>query len=650
MTEQLGTRQVGVGTLLAPSGSPMAATGVYTSEVYDTWSPSPSPDGRWVAVVSDRGGLPQAWLHLAGPGAPLLLDTGAEPVVRVSWAPDGEWIGCVLAPGGSPRTEVWVVRPDGSQLRQVAGFGGTAGLLTGWVPSTGELMATETGATGRALLIDPATGASRVIAEGDLLCLLDIAPDGSRALVRLGPRGARWLEVLDLATGESRPLVVGEGSGSTDRGWFSADGRTVYARTDVGTDLAALVAVGPDGTSMLAWRPDAELEDFNLTEDRRTVALLWNRYGVRSELTLLDLGSLDQRSVPPPPGEVFEGCAFSADGSLLCLVAHSIVRSRTVWLVDLPESSGLPAGVEPAASAGLATGSGRDLGEDPMTSHAAVPAGDPWPVVTAPQLCDLRSGDGLTISGWLYRPEGEGPWPTVLCLHGGPEAQERPGYNPLFQLLVAQGVAVFAPNVRGSSGFGRAFLEADNRAGRYGAIADVAACVEFLVESGVASRDRIGCMGRSYGGYLTLIALVTFPELFAVGVSECGMSNFDTFYARSEPWISAAAISKYGDPEHDRDLLRDLSPIHRIDRLTAPLLLIHGENDTNVPVYESEQVVAALAGRGAKHDYLLVPGEGHDFLSRANRQTVAMATVDWLTRHLQPERAEAVAPAATAAR
>jgi dipeptidyl aminopeptidase/acylaminoacyl peptidase len=157
-------------------------------------------------------------------------------------------------------------------------------------------------------------------------------------------------------------------------------------------------------------------------------------------------------------------------------------------------------------------------------------------------------------------------------------------------------------------------------------------------------------MGRSYGGYLTLIALVTFPELFAVGVSECGMSNFDTFFARSEPWISAAAISKYGDPEHDRDLLRDLSPIHRIDRLTAPLLLIHGENDTNVPVYESEQVVAALAGRDAKHDYLLVPGEGHDFLSRANRQKVAMATVDWLTRHLFPEPAEAVAPAAIGAR
>jgi dipeptidyl aminopeptidase/acylaminoacyl peptidase len=255
----------------------------------------------------------------------------------------------------------------------------------------------------------------------------------------------------------------------------------------------------------------------------------------------------------------------------------------------------------------------------------------------------------LTISGWLYRPEGEGPWPTVLSLHSGPEAQERPGYNLMFQLLVAWGIAVFAPNVRGSSGFGRAFLEADIRAGRYGAIADVAACVDYLVESGVASPERIGCMGRSYGGYLTLTALVTFPELFAVGVSECGMSDFETFFAHSERWIAAAAVSKYGDPELDRDLLRDLSPIHRIDRLTAPLLLIHGENDTNVPVYESEQVVRALARRAAPHSYLLVPGEGHDILSRANRQAVATATVEWLARHLLPEVAGVFASVATVA-
>ncbi|HYN95864.1 MAG TPA: prolyl oligopeptidase family serine peptidase, partial [Pilimelia sp.] len=548
MTSQLGTA---------------AALGVRVpldvSTACGAWSPSPAPDGRRVAVVSDRDGVPAAWLLDSATAGAHRLDTGPEPVVRVAWSPDGAWVACVLAPGGAPRTELWVVRPDNTGLRQVAGFGASAATLAGWHPESGALAVTESGPTGcRALLVEPA-GGGRELTTGDLVTLLDVSPDGDTALLRQGPRGARWLELLDVPTGVTRPLPAGEGPGSTDRAWFAADGRTVYARTEVAVDLAALVALDVDGGDpvMVARRTDAELEDVVLTADRRTAALLWNRYGGRSEATVLDLtdGERTQRPIPPPAGEVFSDCALATSGELLCFAVQSPVRPRAVWLVD------------------LASGTGRVLGDDPATD--ATPVGD-WSAVVAPQLCDVRSGDGLTISGWLYRPDGEGPWPTVISLHGGPEAQERPGYNPMFQALVARGVAVFAPNVRGSSGFGRAFVEADNLAGRYGAIADVAACVEYLVATSVASPGKVGCMGRSYGGYLTLMSLVTFPELFAVGVSECGMSDFGSFYQETEPWIAAAAVSKYGDPVHDRELLHDLSPLHRLDRLAAPLLLVHG--------------------------------------------------------------------------
>jgi dipeptidyl aminopeptidase/acylaminoacyl peptidase len=246
----------------------------------------------------------------------------------------------------------------------------------------------------------------------------------------------------------------------------------------------------------------------------------------------------------------------------------------------------------------------------------------------------IVSSDGLELTGWLYRPDTPAPWPTMIHLHGGPEAQERPVYNSLFQSLVAAGIAVFAPNVRGSSGFGRSFIAADDLAGRYGAIEDVAACVAHIVETGVADPERIGCMGRSYGGYLTLAALVWHPDLFAVGVDVCGMADFETFYQNTEPWIAAAAISKYGDPSLDAPLLRDLSPIHRIDRLRAPLLVVHGDEDTNVPVEEAEQVVAALAARGIPHQYLLFPGEGHELLETENRVTFVQATVGWTAQHL----------------
>jgi len=222
----------------------------------------------------------------------------------------------------------------------------------------------------------------------------------------------------------------------------------------------------------------------------------------------------------------------------------------------------------------------------------------------------------------------------VLWFHGGPEAQERPGHGPLFQSLADRGIAVFAPNVRGSSGFGRSFVNADNGALRYAAIADVKSCVDFLVSNAVAQPARIGVMGRSYGGYLTLAALTTYPELFAVGIDVCGMSDFDTFYQHTEPWIASAAVSKYGDPVADAELLHDLSPLTRIDRLRAPLMVVHGQNDSNVPVIEAEQVVAALAERGVEHRYLLFPDEGHQLLHRSSRAEYLREAVDWLTTHL----------------
>jgi dipeptidyl aminopeptidase/acylaminoacyl peptidase len=237
-----------------------------------------------------------------------------------------------------------------------------------------------------------------------------------------------------------------------------------------------------------------------------------------------------------------------------------------------------------------------------------------------------------------------GPWPTAIYLHGGPESQERPGHSPLFQELAASGIAVFAPNVRGSGGFGRSFLSADNLSGRFGAIDDVGACAAYLRESGITETGRLGCMGHSYGGDLTLAALVRFPDLFAVGVNMSGITDFATFFAYTEPWIASAAISKYGHPDHDRDLLRALSPLHRIDSLRAPVLVVHGAYDTNVPLREAEQLVTAATERGLPHRYLLFPDEGHEFLSPANRAILVGETVQWLSAHLRvptaPQRAE----------
>jgi dipeptidyl aminopeptidase/acylaminoacyl peptidase len=373
---------------------------------------------------------------------------------------------------------------------------------------------------------------------------------------------------------------------------------------------------------VLAERSDAELEDLVLAPDGATAVLIWNVHGGRSALSLLDLATAREDALASLPRDVVDECRFLPDGTTLLLTAEDWADPRGVWTIDL--ASGVATPLSSRADGELVASRG--------ASTAAVEVAD----LTRPELRTLRSGDGQLLTGWMYRPDGPAPWPTMIYLHGGPEAQERPVYNSLFQSLVAAGVAVFAPNVRGSSGFGRSFLSADDRQRRHDAIADVAACVDHLVSTGVADPARVGCMGRSYGGYLTLAALVWYPELFAVGVDVCGMSDFETFYARTEPWIAAAAVAEYGHPEHDAALLRDLSPIHRIHRLTAPLLVVHGGQDTNVPVAESEQVIEALAARGVEHRYLLFEGEGHDLLATPNRVAFVQATVSWVVHHLGP--------------
>jgi dipeptidyl aminopeptidase/acylaminoacyl peptidase len=186
--------------------------------------------------------------------------------------------------------------------------------------------------------------------------------------------------------------------------------------------------------------------------------------------------------------------------------------------------------------------------------------------------------------------------------------------------------------VRGSSGYGRTFVNLDNLAGRHGAIADVAACAEYLRDSELCA--GLGVMGRSYGGYLTLAALVTYPDLFAVGVEVCGMADLLTFYEHTEPWIAAGAVSKYGDPVRDRGLLMDLSPLRRIGNLAAPLLIVHGASDTNVPVQEAHQLVAALVRHGKPHRYTILEGEGHDFVRLESRRRYLDEAVAWITEHL----------------
>ena len=251
--------------------------------------------------------------------------------------------------------------------------------------------------------------------------------------------------------------------------------------------------------------------------------------------------------------------------------------------------------------------------------------------VPVPETITAR--DGLSLPSWLYRSTVSSTASGALVyLHGGPEGQARPDYSEIFPELLKAGISVLTPNVRGSGGLGRTFVHADDKEKRFAAIDDVADCVRFIVDSGLVEPGRIACAGWSYGGYLTMAAMAFHSELFAAGASICGMSDLTTWYHNTEQWIAEAAYAKYGHPIGDRQLLERLSPLRHVDALTAPLLVVHGANDTNVPVGESEQIVDALRAAGRDVRYLLFSDDGHEIAKRENRATLAAAMREWLNR------------------
>lgn len=617
------------------------------------WSPSPSPDGTAIAMVSDADGRPRVRLHRRATDEEWSIDTGDDLVSAVRWSADGAWLAVQTAPGGGERTGVVLVRPDGSDRHEVRGVGDAdrGAVSLDRFTHTGSVVAlTESDAeTTTAWLVDVESGRRRRVGSGLALQILDVSRDRRRVLLRRGRRGERHVGIVDLDGAEGwheidsrrgpggppgaveHPVAITRDS-TTVAGRFTPDGLRMLLLTDGGRERAALVAVdvatdaSPTTPEVLAERDDADLEAFALTEDAALAALVWNVDG-RSEVELLrlDAGSAGPSTSCTPPGDVVIGAVFSHDGDSLVLAVQSPEVAAAVWCHE--RSSGTTALISPR--------------EEPAWAPGAL---------VHPTLEVVGTPDGLELPGWLYRPRGHtGPLPTVVYLHGGPEAQERPVFTPLYQQILARGIAVYAANVRGSSGFGRSFVNADNGAGRFAAIRDVATCVEHLVEGGIADPRRVGVMGRSYGGYLTLAALVNHPDLFAVGIDVCGMADFETFFARTEPWIADSAVGEYGHPVHDRNLLRELSPVHRMANLAAPLMVVHGRFDTNVPVHEAELAVHGAKDAGVPVRYLLFEDEGHTIQRTENRIRFVHECVGWLVEYLGPG-ATAPAPASASAR
>ena len=205
----------------------------------------------------------------------------------------------------------------------------------------------------------------------------------------------------------------------------------------------------------------------------------------------------------------------------------------------------------------------------------------------------------------------------------------------MLQYLASQGYAVFVPNVRGSTGYGYEYQSLDDVRLRMDSVKDLQYAVRWLCESGIADAKRIAIFGGSYGGFMVLAAVTTYPDLWAAGVDIVGIANFVTFLENTGPWRRKQRESEYGSLEQDRAFLEEISPIRSVDNITAPLFVVHGANDPRVPIGEAEQVVAALKKRNVPVEYLRFEDEGHGIVKRANRLVVYPAIARFLDEHVK---------------
>jgi dipeptidyl aminopeptidase/acylaminoacyl peptidase len=328
-------------------------------------------------------------------------------------------------------------------------------------------------------------------------------------------------------------------------------------------------------------------------------------------LAIVDLRTGKSRPGPKLPSELASGMVYSRDNRMLAFATSGAASPVNVWVME------------------VASGKMWRVTDVP---HPGVNLAD----LVKPELVTYKAHDGLELSGWLYRPTGvTGAAPYVLSFHGGPEGQERPGFRSDYQALVASGIGVFAPNVRGSAGFGKKFVNMDNGALRVEGVKDIKASVDYLVQNGIADPKRLGITGGSYGGYMTMAGVTEFPELFAAGVNLFGIVNFATFFKHSEPWMAAISTVEYGDPATQADMLAQLSPIHKLDKIKAAMMVQHGANDTNVPVVEAEQIVENLKSRKVPVEYILFPDEGHGWRKVPNRIRSTKEMVEFFSKHLK---------------
>ena len=476
---------------------------------------------------------------------------------------------------------------------------------------------------------DRTNGESRAVLEAEgLWYALDWSPDDRRLLVqRYVSVGESYPHILDLDTGALTPFRANIYPVSFGTARFSRDGRGVFYTSDEDSEFRHLRFhdLESGDSRLLSGDIQWDVTSFALSRDGRYLVFVTNADG-RSELHLRAVRDWREVPVPELPMGVVRGVSFSEDGWRIGFTVNSPRSPGNVYSFRVGETE-LTQWTQSEVG-GLSTG------------RFVVPELIRFPTFDLPDGT-VRAADTdaprRKIPAFVYRPTGPGPHPVLIMMHGGPASQARPTFNPVLQYWVNElGLAVIAPNVRGSTGYGREFKMLDDGRLREDSVRDVGALLDWIDAQPELDGGRVGIIGGSYGGYMVMASMIHYGPRLRAGVNVVGISNFVTFLENTGVYRRDRRRLEYGD-ERDPEMrayLKSISPTTHADRIVQPLFIAQGANDPRVPQSEADQMVANIRGHGGEVWYFLARDEGHGFRKKSNRDSYNNAVALFLHTHL----------------
>ena len=558
-----------------------------------------------------------------------------EPIGQVARQPGAAMLTFTRDAGGSEFAQIFMLDPDGGDARMLTdGESRNGGVV--W-DREGRGFAYQStarnGASNDIWLMDPeAPGDKRIVLEspdGTLWAPTEFSKSGSKVLVAnyVSVTDAR-AHLLDLDTGDVTLLAGGGDDPSFNIPLaFDDDNDGFWLITDRAGEFNTLAwqAMEPGAepeyvTADIPWN----IEGAALSDDRSRMVFIANEGG-RSVLYLLDPAAREYRAVDGIPVGLVGGLEFSPDGTQLAMTINTAKSPSDTFVLEL--------GAGPL-----------DYGRLERWTFSEV-GGLDTSTFREPELIEFPTFDEVDgsprqIPAWLYKPAGDGPFPVVISIHGGPEGQSRPFFSSTYQLWLEKlGVAVLLPNVRGSTGYGKTYVTLDNGFRREDSVKDIGALLDWIETQPDLDQDRVAVFGGSYGGYMVLASAVHFSDRLRAAVDIVGISSFVTFLENTEDYRRDLRRVEYGD-ERDPEMrahLEKISPVNNVEKIDVPLFIVQGENDPRVPVTESIQMVKALREQGQPVWYMNALNEGHGYRKKENRDIYQQATVLFLRTHLLGE-------------